>query len=268
MKNKIKLLIILLTCFLFLGNVKAYDENTKFISDEAGTVGDPIKYGTGEEKKYDASIYYVTDTSTNKNYYSYCLDPGLNAAKKTLKVDHLLMYSISTTPSQDYGILAILKNGASEYKNGTDKEEYEATLIALRMFVNGILNWRYIINNNTYTPSLLKTLYEWVKEDKEFTKLYKEYNTAAPKPEYILTSNNYKYSEIKDYNFGIKSSVAKKAKELVKQGLTASVSYLKGEVKTPTVSTAIKGMVDLKNDEESITKLVVISMTPENFGND
>ena len=265
MKNKIKILLILLTFFLFVGNVNAYSDQTTFSINEWGKSKNGMTYG--DNKPYYANIYLAkSNEDSSEQYMSYCIDPGVPAGSKTVSygVDHILADSKSSTPVFDYGTLTILQNSPTFEE--MNREDYEATLLALRMYINGIGLSGMANPSDDFFHSFINTFYLWLKDDKKLKNAYDAYLQYSS-PDNILEAYDYSIEDVNNYKFkGINSNVLKKAKKLIIAGLDAAVEKRNGKIVVPTVSATLAGQTKPKQKDDTISRLIVMQLKPNNFG--
>jgi len=276
MKNKLKYLLFFLCLMFITSNVYAYDNNSVFNRDSiSASTHNGIKYGSSESNAvvYLNSIYYVTNkTNTSEKYYAYCVDPSLSAYN-TLGVDHVLMSEESNTKAEDYGLLNVLKNGMWQYNGNISTNEqkinYEATSMAVRMFVNGILGWNYRHTTKAIFPSYMGTLYNWINSDPQmkadYTALTGHDNIERIYKQFGYSSVTHRFYFVGTYG----PQVETKAKSILKNALRAAVQYKNGEVNDAKVSITTAGGGEISETASDgntrYERLLVTEISLQNF---
>lgn len=255
---KKKLVNLLLVCLTFsFTNVYAYNKDTEFTKGGDGQIGGQYKCTSPSScVEFNTSIYNAT--GDGEQYFIYCADPGLSAWTN-LKVDHILMGSDSTTKAEDYGILTILKNGMWDYGPMTtaEKQEYASTSMALRMYVNAILGWNYRNYSYTVFPAYIRSAYEWVNADPEMAANYRKI-TGNDDLTYIY--KRY-YNAYPSYFFQDDA----KAKQLLKEGMAATVAYMNDEVTIPKTNVLTSGGTDVVDDGGRYSRMLIVSISLKDF---
>lgn len=272
MKNKVKYLFFFLCVIAWGTKVYAYDNNTIFDRNSHSTTNsDEIKYvdKNGNTKVlYTGRYYVVNQNDPSEKLYAYCADPSLSAYY-TLGVDHVLMSEESRTKAEDYALLTVMKHGMWKYE-GLDEHnlQYDATSLAVRMFVNGILGWNYRHINGSTFPAYILTLYEWLREDEEMANDYRTF--TGHDIEYVYQRygyTNYSNKFVFGENYG--AQVESTAKNIIKAGLKAGVEYKSGNIKVAEVNVNVAGGTEpVETQSGSITRyerLVVTEIELKNF---
>ncbi|MBE6155902.1 MAG: hypothetical protein E7164_04015 [Firmicutes bacterium] len=264
MKSKLKYLFVFL-CFVastITTTVYAYDKDTPFLLEKHDrTMVEGLYYISNytKENNHRNSIYSALNSlDNNEQFFIYCADPNIPAFND-LQVDHILMGAESRTKAEDYGILTILKHGKSVYTSSTltmeEQIDYEATSMAIRMFVNAILGWNYKHTTNAIFPTYIRTAYDNVMSDPEMQSAY-QIITGENDPNYII--NRFGYGNVLTIGFKVRENATdaeitlQKAKELLKKGMLATAAYKKGEIVMPEVDVITAGGTNV--DEDAIIR--------------
>lgn len=278
MKNKLKYLLLLLCLVVSTKNVYAYDNNTVFTNTQlSSTKHKEVEYGSSAENAsgnpYNNLLYYVTSQDNNsERYFAYCADPHLSAGKD-LVIDHILMDEDGSnyTKAGDYGLLTILSNGEWNYVNKpstpSESVKYEATSMAVRMYVNGVLGLNYRHTSKNVFKAYLGTLYSWLNNDADMAEAKKNYEllTGYTDLKYIFTQYNQSSPTQFFYFKGTYGTeIEKLAKQYLKEGLAAAVAYKNGK-KAPTVSISTAGGSDISSQGNRYESLVIASISLKDF---